>query len=226
VPLRAIVFDFDGVIANSEPLHFRAFRDVLARRGIELSEQDYYGRYLGFDDAGVFRAVAERDHQNWDPGTIAALVTAKAVEIEALERDTSILFPGAADAVRRAADAVPLAIASGALDREIRRVLEREGLISFFQTIVAAESTRFSKPSPDPYLLAVSQLSRAVGATFSASDVVGIEDSAWGLQSAHAAGLRTVGVAHTYAPETLEADLVIESIDELDIGALVRMCSY
>src|SRR5258708_6786969 len=101
--LRAIVFDFDGVIANSEPLHFQAFRGVLAGEGLALSERDYYDRYLGFDDVAVFRAVGVETTR------IDDLVKQKAVRLEALERDVSILFPGAAAAVRRLPASVPLA---------------------------------------------------------------------------------------------------------------------
>ena len=63
--LRAIVFDFDGVIANSEPLHFRGYRDVLAGEGIALSERDYYAHYLGFDDVGAFEAIGDRQGTAW-----------------------------------------------------------------------------------------------------------------------------------------------------------------
>jgi beta-phosphoglucomutase len=225
VALNAIVFDFDGVIANSEPLHFLAFRDVLAARGIDLSEQEYYGRYLGFDDVGVFRAAAaDRGHQ-WDREAVAALVREKATRIEALERDRSVLFPGASAAIRRAAAAVPTAIASGALDREIRRVLERERLLDCFTVIVAAESVPAGKPAPDPYLLAVRWLSERLGTVVTPSQTVAIEDSAWGLASARTAGLRTVGVAQTYDAATLDADLVIQTIEEFDIAALERLCT-
>src|SRR5260221_1641883 len=118
--LRAIVFDFDGVIANSEPLHFQAFRDVLAGEGLTLSEQEYYDQLLGFDDVGVFRAVGI------DTTRIDHLVRQKAVRVEALERDVSVLFPGAAAAVQRLAASVPLAIASGSIGSDINRRLERE----------------------------------------------------------------------------------------------------
>ena len=103
--LQAIVFDFDGVIANSEPLHFQAYRDVLAQQQIALTERAYYDRYLGFDDVGAFDAVL-RDHgERPDRERIAVLVARKAVRLEQLERDHSVLFPGAADTVRRAAAA-------------------------------------------------------------------------------------------------------------------------
>ena len=142
MPLRAIVFDFDGVIANSEPLHLRAFQEVLADRGLALSGHDYYERYLGFDDVGVFRAIGSAHGTSFTPAEIDALVASKAAKIEALEEGVSILFPGAADAIRRARAAVPLAIASGSLGTEIRRVLDRERLISFFAAIISAEDVK------------------------------------------------------------------------------------
>jgi beta-phosphoglucomutase-like phosphatase (HAD superfamily) len=224
--LRAIVLDFDGVIANSEPLHFQAYRDVLAEEGVTLTEGDYYARYLGFDDVGAFQAIAAAGGRAWTTAQIGELVARKAVRLEALECDGSILFPGAAGAVRRAAAAVPIAIASGARGVEIRRILDREGLAACFTAIVAAEDTAASKPEPDPYLRAVALLAPACGGRLAASECVAIEDSHWGLASARAAGLRTVAVTHTYEAAALAgADLVIASLDELDLRALARLCS-
>jgi HAD superfamily hydrolase (TIGR01509 family) len=180
MPLRAIVFDFDGVIADSEPLHCQAFQQVLARESVSLSETDYYARYLGFDDVGAFRAIGKDRGLTWDARHIADLVALKAIAMEELERHVSVLFPGAADAIRRAAAAVPIAIASGAIGPEIRRVLDREQLL----------------PS---------------------ADCIAIEDSRWGLESARAAGLKTVAVGQTYATGTLDADLSIASIAALDL---------
>ena len=222
--LRAVVFDFDGVIANSEPLHFRAFRDVLADWRVDLSETDYYRDYLGFDDLGVFRQLAVDRGLGWSADRLAELVAIKAACMERLEADVSILFPGADAAVRRAAAAVPIAIASGALGPEIRRVLERERLTTCFTCIVGAEDTPASKPAPDPYLLAVAQLGRTM-ADLRPSECIALEDSPWGLQSARAAGLRTVAVAQTYDKAALRADAVIGSIDELDVSMLQRLCA-
>ena len=223
--LRAIVFDFDGVIANSEPLHYRAYRDVLEPLSIAFPEKEYYDRYLGYDDIGVFKALAADRGLSWTTDRIAGLVRSKADTIERLEQNASILFPGAEAAIRRAAARVPLAIASGALGIEIRRVLDREGLTSSFKAIVAAEDTPVSKPAADPYRRALALLADVVGSPFQPADCVAVEDSPWGLQSAKAAGLRTVAVAHTYARAALEADLVISSLDELDVGMMERLCS-
>jgi beta-phosphoglucomutase len=219
--LRAIVFDFDGVIANSEPLHFLAFRDELAASGVALTEPEYYATYLGFDDVGAFRAIGEARGTRWGADEIAAMVQRKAVRMEALERDVSVLFPGAADAIRRAAAAVPIAIASGALSAEIRRTLDREALTHHFTAIVGADDTPVSKPAPDPYLRAVGLLSSVLDSSLRPDDCVALEDSHWGLESARRAGLRTVGVAQTYPAEALStADLVIRSIEDLRIERL------
>ena len=223
--VRAVVFDFDGVIANSEPLHFRGFHDVLAARGVELSEREYYERYLGYDDVGAFEAIAADRGARWTSADVGDMVSAKAVRLEALEQETSLLFPGAAEAIRRFAAQCPLAIASGALRAEILRILDREQLRHYFVDVVAAEDVQASKPAPDPYVRALERLTAALGTAFPAADCVAIEDSHWGLESARHAGLTTVAVAHTYPREALaaSADLVVP-----DLAALTweLLCSF
>jgi HAD superfamily hydrolase (TIGR01509 family) len=219
--IKAVVFDFDGVIANSEPLHFAAFRDVLEAEAVRLTKDDYYGRYLGYDDVGVFSAVSRDQALNWSADRVRYLVDRKAVRLEQLERDVSVLFPGAEAAIRRLAAAVPLAIASGALRAEIQRVLEKSDLARFFGAIVAAEDTPSSKPAPDPYLRAVGLLASSMGQPLHPTECVAVEDSRWGLESARSAGLRTVAVTHTYSASDLAcADLVVASLDALDLETL------
>ena len=213
--IRAVVFDFDGVLANSEPLHFRGYRDVLAPRGIALTEASYYENYLGYDDLGAFRAIASDLGITFSDADIADLVAKKAVRLEELEKSASVLFPGARDAIQRMAAAGPIAIASGALKHEILRVLDHEQLRGHFPIVVSAEDTPASKPDPAPYLLAVELLARThPGLT--AADCVAIEDSKWGLMSARDAGLRTVGITHTYPEAELTdvADVVITHLDQ------------
>ncbi|HEY7284561.1 MAG TPA: HAD family phosphatase [Vicinamibacterales bacterium] len=216
--LRAVVFDFDGVLANSEPLHFRSFRDVLATQDILLTETDYYARYLGFDDAGAFVAIGKDHRREWSREEIGGFVWQKAEMMTELERHASVLFPGAAEIVRQTAAAIPIAIASGALGHEIRRVLDREELTTCFSAIVAAEDTPRSKPAPDPYERAVALLRGSSLGNLKAHECVAVEDSVWGLQSAREAGLRTIGVAQSYPADELPADFVITSISEFDIA--------
>jgi len=224
--IRAVVFDFDGVIANSEPLHFRAYRDVLADRGVTLTESAYYERYLGYDDVGAFRAIGGDASLVFTDRDIADLVARKAVRLEALEKAGSVLFPGAREAIARMAGIGPIAIASGALKAEILRVLDHESLGALVPIVVAAEDTPASKPDPAPYLLAV-ELLRAATPSLQPWECVAIEDSRWGLQSARTAGLRTVAITHTYPASALAdaADVVITHLDMFTpdlLGSLAR----
>ena len=217
--VRAVVFDFDGVIANTEPLHFRAFGDVLAAEGITLTEAEYYERYLGYNDERAFREIAVERGRVWNERTIANLIARKAILTEELEARGSILFPGARDIIERLAFKCPLAIASGALRSEIERTLVRERLTLHFAVIVAGDDGGASKPAPDPYLRAVERLSNARPSAVPLlhADCVAVEDSPWGLESARAAGLSTVGVAHTYSHDALAggADVVIDRLETL-----------
>jgi beta-phosphoglucomutase len=219
--IRAVIFDFDGVIANSEPLHFTAFRDVLAEEGVTFTEDEYYAQYLGFDDIGAFRAVGTDRGLSWNAGRVTGLADRKAVRLARLEQERSILFPGAEQAIRRLAATLPLAIASGALRAEILSVLTRARLSHYFGAIVAAEDTSASKPAPDPYLRAVSLLGTAIGQTLAPRECVAVEDSRWGLESARAAGLRTIGITHSYPATALgAAELVIKNLDALTVATV------
>ena len=218
------MFDFDGVIANSEPLHFAAFRDVLHDAGVIFTEQDYYASYLGYDDIGVFRAVARAQKLPWGRDDVAALVGRKAMRLEVLEREGSVLFPGASDAVARLAAGFPLAIASGALRAEILRVLDGANLRHFFHVVVSAEDTPASKPAPDPYLRAVNLLGAHIGQPLDVRECVAIEDSKWGLDSARTAGLRTIGVTHTYPADRLgPVDLTVDSLNALTVARIQNL---
>jgi beta-phosphoglucomutase len=220
--LEAIVFDFDGVIADSEPLHLRAYQTVLERDRIELTREDYYSRYLGFDDSGLFRALAKDRGIQITDSLIDAWVDAKSELIEDMLADSSILFPGAIACVRMLAERYPLAIASGALGPEIELVLERAGLADCFETIASASDGVRGKPAPDLYLLAIGKLRDVVAVD--AKSCVAIEDSKWGLEAAQKAGLRTVAVTHTYpASELPGAGLVVHHLSEITIPGLKKL---
>ena len=223
--LQAIVFDFDGVIANSEPLHLQAFQQALAEEGIELSARDYYTRYLGFDDVGMFEALARDRGIAMSDRQVTALVARKGMKLQAMLHAGSVLFPGAADFIRAAAAAVPVAIASGALRHEIEEILDAAGLAPLFTTVVASGDTPESKPSPAPYLLAFERLRQLTGRDLDPRRCVAIEDSRWGLESAQGAGLRCVGVTNSYpAHELGHVDLVVSGLDTLTLEQLDDVC--
>lgn len=223
--LEAIIFDFDGVIADSERLHLRAYQDVLRSLQLQLPDEDYYTQYLGYDDQGVFRTYGRNNGLDWDAKTIADFIQAKAEQYEALSARGEMLFPGAAAFIREAAGVVPIAIASGALTHEIEEILERTQLRELFTAIVGADQTQRSKPSPDPYLEAFHRIN-ATGRNVEPSRTVAIEDSRWGLVSAATAGLRSVAVTNTYTAEELapHAELVVTGLHALTIGALDALC--
>lgn len=208
--ISAIVFDFDGVLADSEPLHLRAYQEVFSALGMTLPREEYYARYLGFDDAGVFRAFAEARSWDLNEARIEALTAEKTRVMEAIVADTDVVFAGAKECVSRLAAEWPLGIASGALRHEIEHIMRRGGLEPHFRFIVASGETAAGKPAPDPYRRA------AALHGVPPSACVAIEDSRWGIESAKAAGCWCIGITHTYpVSELMAADAIVSSLAEL-----------
>ena len=219
--LQAIVFDFDGVIADSEPLHLKAFQRALAEEGMTLEESEYFNRYLGYDDVGVFEAIARDRALPWTARHVTGLVARKGMKLQDLISGGEVLFPGAPAFIRAAAAEVPVAIASGALRHEIVQILEAAALDELFVAIVASGDTPASKPSPAPYLLAFERLQERAAKKLEPHRCVAIEDSLWGLESARQAGLRCVGVTTSYtAVELPGAELVVEGLHALTLPML------
>jgi beta-phosphoglucomutase len=216
--IAAIVFDFDGVLADSEPLHLRALQEVLALRGATLSPQDYSTRYLGYNDADTFRVLAEDRGWPMSEREVTELVDRKTRVLESLVAGVDVLYRGAATCIERLAAAYPLGIASGAHPHEIEAILNRSGLRHHFRFIVGSGDTPNSKPAPDPYRRAAELHG------FPAHACVAVEDSIWGIESARTAGLRCVGITHTYPRSALgTADVIIDSLDELTVALIAAI---
>lgn len=216
--IHAIVFDFDGVLADSEPLHLRAYQEVFSRYGVTLESSEYYTRYLGFDDESAVRAMA-RDHGlELDDRRLREVLDAKTAIFDRMLGRGDVLYPGAAECVARLAPAFPLGIASGALRHEIEAILRGNGLDHHFRFIVAAGDTVAGKPAADPYRRAAEMHG------CDASACVAIEDSRWGIESAKAAGMKCVGITNTYpANELGAADAVIGSLEEFTEAFIRRL---
>ena len=219
--LKAIIFDFDGVLADTEPLHFKMFQRVLHEDGLPLREQDYYRKYVGLDDKGCFQAVLSAHGRPASPETVRRLVERKAALMLEQITITPVVYPGIENFVKRAAGRHRLAIVSGALRHEIELILERVGLRSSFEHITAAEDIRNGKPDPEGYLHALQALNRRVAVQ--ASDCLVIEDTIAGIQAAHAAGMRCLAVSTTYPADQLAgADAVTSTLKGYDLSALER----
>ena len=216
--IRAIVFDFDGVLANSEPLHLLSYQAVLEELGIELTRDEYYAHYLGFDDVTAFRVISGRRGQQWSEEQIRAILDRKTVIFDDIVASRDVLYPEAVPCIRRLAESLPLGIASGALRHEIAAILRRARLEEYFGFIVAAGETPAGKPAPDPYRRAAELHGLPAG------ECVAIEDSRWGIESAKGAGLRCVGITQTYTAEALPgADVIIDSLDQFTVDLLARL---
>jgi beta-phosphoglucomutase len=210
----ATLFDFDGVLVDSEPVHLAAFNDVLGPRGIAIDEREYVDKYLSLDDAGVFRAVISRRGKTVREEEVRALVEAKNPRFMARFEEAFRIFPGARELLARRAERGPIGIVSGALEREIVFALEKMAARDAVAFVVSAEKTPVSKPDPAPYLAALAHLSRAGHA----GGVVAIEDAVGGVKSAKGAGIRCVGVSHSYPVEQLRAagaDAVVADLTAL-----------
>jgi HAD superfamily hydrolase (TIGR01509 family) len=201
---RGILFDFNGVIANDEPLHFRALTAVLAGHDIALTRDQYFTDLLGLDDQASFAACFERAGRKTDKFQLDWAVEQKALVYEDLAREELELVPGVADFIEAAATArIALAVASSALRREIEFILEMRGLREYFEAIVSAEEVRCRKPDPQAFQLAAKRLQ------LQPADCVVIEDSLSGIAAARAGGFRSVAIASSLPAGSLgAADLV------------------
>jgi beta-phosphoglucomutase-like phosphatase (HAD superfamily) len=225
VVFPATFFDFNGVLVNDEVVHFETFREVLAELGVTLSEHDYLHRYLGFDDAGAFRAILEDAGQKPSAARITELIELKKPRYMARARQSLPTFAGAAELVRRRAAAGPALVVSGALRAEVELGLEVLGVRSAIAAIVSAEDTQVCKPDPEGYLLGIRWLSER-GQESVARRAVVIEDSLAGVEAAKGAGLACVGVTHTYSESELVrsgADAVASSLAQIDEAMLAAL---
>ena len=210
--IGAVVFVFDGVLANSEPLHLQSYQAVLEELGVTLGRDEYYQHYLGFDDATAFRTLSDRRGLGWNAEQITEIIARKAAIFDDIIVSADVIYPEAIACVERLAASLPLGIASGALRHEIEAILRRSSLDKHFRFIVAAGETTRGKPAPDPYRRAARLHSRAP------EQCVAIEDSRWGIESAKDAGLLCVGITQTYSARELPgADAIIGSLDEFTV---------
>lgn len=200
--LQAIIFDFDGVLVDSEPLHYRAFLEVARPLGVKFDYDHYRHELIGYDDRDVFRILLAHGDMSVPPDdeepTLRRLMAEKQQAFATLTREVGAEpVPGAMELLREAADAMPVAIASGATRADIELITGVLGVRALFGAVVTADDVERSKPDPATYALAVRRLGEATGQTLEAGECLAIEDTAAGIESARAAGLRTLGVTTT-----------------------------
>ncbi len=221
---RAILFDFNGVIADDEPIHLELFQKVLEEEGLALSAEDYYRDYLGFDDRGCFGAVLEAAGEPLSPGRLSRLIARKSAYYQArIRRQGFPIFAGAPRLIEQAIEVgLTLGVVSGALRDEVEGALAQLGVRPSFKVLITAEDVARGKPDPEGYRRGLEQLNSTPplpSRLLHPHEVLAIEDSPAGLEAAAACGLATLGVAHTYPLERLsQADQVVESLDGLSLA--------
>ena len=203
MPIRAVIFDFNGTLSQDEPVLCRIYRELFAEYGKPISEREYYERLSGLAE----HTIAELCLGPGDP-RIPAFIRERIDRYRSTVADGSTVTETMREAVRFAAERARLAIVSGAAREEIVPVVAAAGLGELFAIVVADDDVALGKPDPESYLLALEALGVA------GAETLVFEDTEAGVASAKAAGTRVVALLGTQAPERLaQADEMVEAID-------------
>lgn len=227
---KAIIFDFDGVIVDSEPLHYQAFVLVGKSLNFEMTWEQYLNQYIGFDDRDAFRYMLHQaiaggytpDIENVEK-TMDQLIEKKRIAFEAIAETGTAAILGAVELIEEAhAAGLPIAIASGAVHADIEQMLRLLDIRDKFDIIVAADDVEHSKPDPTTYAMAFERLAaKYPDENLTTDTTLAIEDTGAGLQSAIGAGLQTLGLTTTSPPKVLEkAGRVIEDLAGVNLTTL------
>ena len=224
MPPDAVVLDFDGVIADTEPLHYQAFQQVLAPEGMTYTWQEYLAGYVGFDDRDAFRFGFRSAGKALSEERLERLIAEKERVFADLVREGDLApYPGVRELLSMLGDAgVPTALCTGARASDIRVALAAMRLDTAFAVVVTADEVAVSKPDPESYRRCLEALARALPArAFTPERCVAVEDTPAGVTSARAAGLRVLAVTTTHSePSLKEADRVVATVEGLSLRAM------
>ena len=221
--LKAVIFDFDGVIADSEALHYKALNTIFNRYGVDVPKDVHWDKYLGYSDRENIEAVNIDYAMDMDEAKIRVMIDEKKIVFDELAASDSMIIEGVAEFVQRLLDnRIRLAICSGALRSDIDLMLSGVDFKDAFEVIVTADDVKHGKPAPEGYLLALKLLNQIVSEPIKANQCVVIEDSHWGLEAAAAAAMQPIAVTNTYSRGELEkvGRKVVDRLDELMIDDL------
>lgn len=213
--IRACVFDFDGVLVDSEPLHMHAIREAVAERGWAVPEDRFVAEIVGRGDERAFHTIAEWHGARLNEAEVAAFLRVKRLSmLRGIANGRFSVQRGAREVVRAAAARFAVArgigVCSGSVRETVVAMLERAELSAPMRVVVCGDDVPRMKPAPDGYLKAVASLG------VEPRETVAIEDTTSGVQAAKAAGLLTVAVMHTVGAEQLSAaDAVVPRISDV-----------
>ena len=213
MPVSAVIFDFNGTLSDDEPVLCEIFMRLFAEHGRPMSAQEYFDHLAGLSDPEIVTTWLGEDHPD-----VRAVIGERETRYRAAAADGSTIHEHVRDAVRFAADHVPLAICSGAARAEIEPVVEAAGIADCFRAVVTSNDVVHGKPDPEGYAKTLGILGVDAG------DAVVFEDTEAGIASARAAGVgRVLAMKTTLEPHRLsEAD---ELIDRIDVDVMRRCLS-
>lgn len=215
---EAVIFDFDGVIVDTEPLHYKAFQQILTPLGLGFSWEQYMEAYMGFDDRDAFMEAFSTSGKQLNHGELTQLIAVKANIFQDIIRSGVTPYPGVVDLIKTLHRAnTPLAICSGALKSDIIPILEMLNISECFGIIVSADDVTKSKPDPECYRLAFEKLCKQWPMSVHLpTHAIAIEDTPAGISAAKKAGLKVIAVTNSYHQDHLiDADFMVESLEQL-----------
>lgn len=218
--LKAIIFDFDGVIADTEPLHLKAFQLTLIDNGIELSDEEYFANYLAYDDKTFFKELFKDRNFEHNESVISDFMNQKSKHFENVLKGNILIIESVPEFISQISAKYPLSIGSGALRSEIVEILKYAGLSEYFDIIVSADDVVACKPDPEVYIKVLKDLNHTTLASdaISENECLVIEDSISGIKAAHLAGMKCLAVTNSYSAQELsEAELIVDSLKNVSI---------
>jgi beta-phosphoglucomutase len=220
--LAAVIFDFDGIIVDTEPLHYKAFQEILVPMSLGYSWDEYLRHYIGFDDRDAFRAAFRAAGREIAEEELHLLIEEKARAFQRAIAARVEPYPGVVELIRSLAGNIPLALCSGALPGDIQPILTQLDIAALFDVVVTAADVQASKPDPASYLLAVARLTAAFpDRGIISGNCLAIEDTPAGIASASGAGLKALAVTNSYPEESLGgASRVVLSLVGIDLEGL------
>ncbi|TGU71349.1 HAD family phosphatase [Geomonas terrae] len=219
--LNAVIFDFDGIIVDTEPLHYKAFQELLVPLGLGYSWEEYMELYIGFDDRDAFREAFRVHGRALSEDELKELIRGKAAAFLDIVSGGVAAYPGVVELIRSISGTLPLALCSGALKSDIEPILKQLGLTDAFDVKVTADEVATSKPDPESYRLAVQRLQERFPGKVDAAASIAVEDTPAGITSATGAGLKVLAVTNSYPREKLSgASRVVNSLVGVDIEGL------
>lgn len=224
--IKAIFFDFNGVIIDDETIQMKAYQEVLRGHQIELTEEWYFDA-LGMDDRTFVGAMFERAKKPLNDETLESVLNAKTDAHRIAIEDQLPLFPGVLTFLKATSRHFSIGLVSMANKAEVGYVFQRANLTPLFSVIVTAEDASVCKPDPMCYSTGLAKLNekrqRERLLPLLPVECLAIEDSPPGIQAARAAGMRTLGVTNTVSEEALRsvgADVVTASLADWTVDAV------